>query len=190
MRYVRRFNSKRGPRLGSGSALTMPYHAYAPLPHWPVTPSPSPSRVSSVTFPLCVCVCSRKFMQLPGCKQEQQQGEEGKEGRRTGCLAGILFYFICINHVACDAIEKYICLLGNFALAFPCTRPPTRCPLPPLPVQGVQGHGMPRSRTCSRASRRRRLGKCIRFARAVNVKTMAQVFGCQLRKGKCAGKIA
>lgn len=133
-------------------------------------------------------------MQLPGCKQEQQeeeQHEEGREGRRTGCLAGILFYFICINHVACDAIEKYICLLGNFALAFPSTRPPASAL---LPVQGVQGHGMPRSRTCSRAGRRRRrrrrLGKCIRFARAVNVKTMAQVFGCQLRKGKCAGKIA
>lgn len=91
MRYVRRFNSKRGPRLGSGSALTMPYHAYAPLPHWPVTPSPSPSRVSSVTFPLCVCVCSRKFMQLPGCKQEQQQ-EQGKED--AGLAAWLAFYFI------------------------------------------------------------------------------------------------
>lgn len=165
--------------------LTMPYHAYAPLPHWPVTPSPSPSRVSSVTF--CVCVQSEIY-----AAARMQAGSGGREGggggRRTGCLAGILFYFICINHVACDAIEKYICLLGNFALAFPCTRAPPPYPPSATPLQGVQGHGMARSRTCSRAGRR--LGKCIRFARAVNVKTMAQVFGCQLRKGKCAGKIA
>lgn len=105
----------------------MPYHAYAPLPHWPVTPSPSPSRVSSVTFPLCVCVQSEIY--AAARMQAGAAGGAGGEGRRTGCLAGILFYFICINHVACDAIEKYICLLGNFALAFPCSRPPAPAPL-------------------------------------------------------------
>lgn len=166
--------------------LTMPYHAYAPLARDPEHESESSLKCNI----LCVCVQSEIYAAARMQAGSGGCGGEGGGGRRTGCLAGILFYFICINHVACDAIEKYICLLGNFALAFPCTRAPPPYPPSAAPLQGVQGHGMARSRTCNRAGRRRRLGKCIRFARAVNVKTMAQVFGCQLRKGKCAGKIA
>lgn len=168
-------------------SLTMPYHAYAPLPHWPVTPSPSPSRVSSVTF--CVCVCSRKFMQLPGCRQDQEEEKE-KEEEDAGLAAWLAFYFILFALITSPAT-----LLKNIFACWEISRslfhaPGAPRPTPPsaTPLQGVQGHGMARSRTCSRAGRR--LGKCIRFARAVNVKTMAQVFGCQLRKGKCAGKIA
>lgn len=130
-------------------------------------------------------------MQLPGCKQEQQeeQQEQGKEDAELA--AWLAFYFILFALITSPAT-----LLKNIFACWEISRSlfPAPGPLHPLPVQGVQGHGMPRSRTCSRASRRRRrrrrLGKCIRFARAVNVKTMAQVFGCQLRKGKCAGKIA
>lgn len=127
-------------------------------------------------------------MQLPGCKQEQEQGKED-----AGLAAWLAFYFILFALITSPAT-----LLKNIFACWEISRSLFPAPGPPasalLPVQGVQGHGMPRSRTCSRAGRRRRrrrrLGKCIRFARAVNVKTMAQVFGCQLRKGKCAGKIA
>lgn len=125
-------------------------------------------------------------MQLPGCKQEQQEEEEGKED--AGLAAWLAFYFILFALITSPAT-----LLKNIFACWEISRSlfPAPGPLHRLPVQGVQEHGMPRSRTCSRAGRRRRrLGKCIRFARAVNVKTMAQVFGCQLRKGKCAGKIA
>lgn len=188
MRYVRRFNSKRGPRLGSGSALTMPYHAYAPLPHWPVTPSPSPSRVSSVTFPLCVCVCAvGNLCSCQDASRSSRRSSRSRGRRAAGLAAWLAFYFILFALITSPAT-----LLKNIFACWEISRSlfPAPGPLHPLPVQGVQGHGMPRSRTCSRAGRRRRLGKCIRFARAVNVKTMAQVFGCQLRKGKCAGKIA
>lgn len=128
-----------------GRGLTMPYHAYAPLAPLARDPDTSPSRVSSVTF----CVQSEIYAaarRMRGAGGGRDAGRAGEtvdcrtRGRlhRACCLAGILFYFICINHVACDAIEKYICLLGNFALAFPCCKfasaPSRPCSL--LPEQG------------------------------------------------------
>jgi len=96
MSYVRRFNSKRG------RVFSLPYHAYAPLHH---------DLVSSVTFcvalSLCVCVCAVEIYAAARMRVLDASWHF------------ILFYFICINHVACDAIEKYICLLGNFAPFLP-----------------------------------------------------------------------
>lgn len=103
--------------------LTMPYHAYAPLPHWPVTPSPSPSRVSSVTF--CVCVCSRKFMQLPGCKQDQEDVEE-KEEEDAGLAAWLAFYFILFALITSPAT-----LLKNIFACWEISRSLFHAPGPP-----------------------------------------------------------
>lgn len=126
MRYVRRFNSKRGPRLGSGSALTMPYHAYAPLPHWPVTPSPSPSRVSSVTFPLCVCAVGN----LCSCQDASRSSSRRRRGRRAaGLAAWLAFYFILFALITSPAT-----LLKNIFACWEISRSlfPAPGPLPPL----------------------------------------------------------
>lgn len=104
--------------------LTMPYHAYAPLPHWPVTPSPSPSRVSSVTF--CVCVCSRKFMQLPGCRQEE---EEEQEEWDAGLAAWLAFYFILFALITSPAT-----LLKNIFACWEISRSLFHAPGPPTPA--------------------------------------------------------
>lgn len=136
MRYVRRFNSKRGPRLGSGSALTMPYHAYAPLPHWPVTPSPSPSRVSSVTFPLCVCavgnLCSCQDASRSSRRSSRETGS-----RAAGLAAWLAFYFILFalitspatllkNIFACWEISRSLFPAPGPQPAAPCLLSPCR----------------------------------------------------------------
>lgn len=126
MSYVRHFNSKRGPSLRLSRIRPI-----APGPNARRHALPELGLVSSVTF--CGGLCAVKIYAAARMQE-------------SWTLAGILFYFICINHVAGDAIEKYICLLGNFASSLiaarhRCTECRTHTHIHPHTLC-VQGHAV------------------------------------------------
>lgn len=127
-------------------------------------------RVSSVTF----CVQLEIYA---AARRAAGGGGAAEPDTGTPWLAFYFILFALITSPATLLKNIFACWEISRSLFHAASLQSPRCLLLPLASSlaacsagRVQGHGMAHSRS------RRRLGKCIRFARAVNVKTMAQVF--------------